>query len=88
MKPLSLNLTNDRFSAKLVGSARFRDLEPGSAFRPEGRSGYQKPWTGSKRSCPESAARSGVHDRAVKNIEALANPEALELYRGLEELRS
>ena len=36
----------------------------------------------------ELAVRDVVHDRAVKNIEALANPEALELYRGLEELRS
>ena len=36
----------------------------------------------------ELAVRDIVHDRAIKNKEALANPEALELYRGLEELRS
>jgi acetoacetyl-CoA synthetase len=28
-----------------------------------------------------------VHGRPVKNKEALANPEALDLYRGLSELR-
>ena len=36
----------------------------------------------------ELAVRDIVHDRKVKNQEALANPEALDLYRGLEELRS
>ncbi|NIA68155.1 acetoacetate--CoA ligase [Pelagibius litoralis] len=36
----------------------------------------------------ELAVRDIVHDRAVKNQEALANPEALDLYRGLEELRN
>ena len=36
----------------------------------------------------ELAVRDVVHDRAVKNKEALANPEALELYSGLEELRT
>ena len=35
----------------------------------------------------ELAVRDIVHGREVKNKEALANPEALELYRGLEELR-
>jgi acetoacetyl-CoA synthetase len=35
----------------------------------------------------ELAVRDVVHGREVKNKEALANPEALELYRGLEELR-
>jgi acetoacetyl-CoA synthetase len=34
----------------------------------------------------ELAVRDVVHSRPVKNIEALANPEALELFRGLEEL--
>jgi acetoacetyl-CoA synthetase len=34
----------------------------------------------------ELAVRDIVHGRDVKNKEALANPEALELYRGLEEL--
>ena len=34
----------------------------------------------------ELAVRDIVHGREVKNKEALANPEALELYRGLEEL--
>jgi acetoacetyl-CoA synthetase len=29
-----------------------------------------------------------VHGRAVKNVEALANPEALELFRDRRELRS
>jgi acetoacetyl-CoA synthetase len=29
-----------------------------------------------------------IHDRPVKNREALANPEALDLYRGLAELQS
>ena len=36
----------------------------------------------------ELAVRDVVHGRAVKNQEALANPEALELYRDLPELRS
>ncbi len=34
----------------------------------------------------ELAVREVVHGRPVKNREALANPEALELYRNLEEL--
>jgi acetoacetyl-CoA synthetase len=34
----------------------------------------------------ELAVRDVVHGRAVKNLEALANPEALGLYRGLPEL--
>ncbi|MCU0869614.1 MAG: acetoacetate--CoA ligase [Burkholderiales bacterium] len=34
----------------------------------------------------ELAVRNVVHGRAVKNREALANPEALELYAGLDEL--
>jgi acetoacetyl-CoA synthetase len=36
----------------------------------------------------EIAVRDIIHGRAVKNTEALANPEALELYAGLEALRS
>ena len=36
----------------------------------------------------ELAVRDVVHGRAVKNREALANPEALELYRDLPELRN
>ena len=32
--------------------------------------------------------RDVIHDRAIKNKEALANPEALDLYRDLAELRS
>jgi acetoacetyl-CoA synthetase len=36
----------------------------------------------------ELAVREVVHGRAVKNRDALANPEALELYRNLEELNS
>jgi acetoacetyl-CoA synthetase len=36
----------------------------------------------------ELAVREVVHGRPVKNTEALANPEALALYRDLEELRS
>ena len=36
----------------------------------------------------ELAVRDIVHGRDVKNKEALANPEALELYRGLAELGS
>src|SRR5262249_52095935 len=35
----------------------------------------------------ELAVRDVVHARAVKNKEALANPEALELFRDLEALR-
>ncbi|MGH6991297.1 MAG: AMP-binding enzyme, partial [Stellaceae bacterium] len=35
----------------------------------------------------EIAVREIVHGRAVKNDEALANPEALDLYRDLPELR-
>jgi acetoacetyl-CoA synthetase len=34
----------------------------------------------------ELAVRDVVHGRAVKNLEALANPEALGLFRGLPEL--
>ena len=34
----------------------------------------------------ELAVRDVVHGRAVKNREALANPEALELYRDRKEL--
>ena len=34
----------------------------------------------------ELAVRDVVHGRAVKNVEALANPQALELFRGLPEL--
>jgi acetoacetyl-CoA synthetase len=36
----------------------------------------------------ELAVREVIHGRAVKNIEALANPEALELYKDLEALKS
>ncbi|HSM41354.1 MAG TPA: acetoacetate--CoA ligase, partial [Afifellaceae bacterium] len=36
----------------------------------------------------ELAVRDIVHGREVKNKEALANPEALDLYRDLEELKS
>ena len=36
----------------------------------------------------ELAVRDVVHGRAVKNVDALANPEALELFRDLPELRS
>ena len=36
----------------------------------------------------ELAVRNVVHGRDVKNIEALANPEALEQYRDREELRT
>src|SRR5215208_2258208 len=36
----------------------------------------------------ELAVRDVVHGRPVKNLDALANPEALELFRDLEELRS
>jgi acetoacetyl-CoA synthetase len=35
----------------------------------------------------ELAVRDAVHGRAVKNLEALANPSALELFRDLEALR-
>ena len=34
----------------------------------------------------ELAVRDVIHGRAIKNREALANPEALELYRGRKEL--
>ena len=36
----------------------------------------------------ELAVRDVIHGRPVKNTEALANPETLELYQGLEALRS
>jgi acetoacetyl-CoA synthetase len=36
----------------------------------------------------ELAVRNVIHGRPVKNIEALANPEALDLYRDCEELRT
>ncbi|GIK82053.1 MAG: acetoacetate--CoA ligase [Pseudorhodoplanes sp.] len=36
----------------------------------------------------ELAVRDVIHGRPVKNTEALANPEALKLYEGLQELRS
>ena len=36
----------------------------------------------------ERAVRNGVHGRSVKNSEALANPEALDAYRGRVELAS
>ncbi|MBT8076402.1 MAG: acetoacetate--CoA ligase, partial [Gammaproteobacteria bacterium] len=36
----------------------------------------------------ELAVRNIVHGRNVKNVDALANPEALELYRELPELQS
>jgi acetoacetyl-CoA synthetase len=36
----------------------------------------------------ELAVRDIVHGRAVKNTEALANPDALKLFEGLEELQS
>ena len=36
----------------------------------------------------ELAVRDVVHGRVVKNKEALANPEALDLYKDLAELRS
>jgi acetoacetyl-CoA synthetase len=36
----------------------------------------------------ELAVRNVIHDRPVKNTDALANPEALELYRELPELQS
>jgi acetoacetyl-CoA synthetase len=34
----------------------------------------------------ELAVREVIHGRPVKNVDALANPEALELYRDLAEL--
>lgn len=34
----------------------------------------------------ELAVRDVIHGRAIKNVEALANPEALDLYKNLEEL--
>ena len=34
----------------------------------------------------ELAVRNVVHDQPVKNVEALANPEALEFFRGRVEL--
>ena len=34
----------------------------------------------------ELAVRDVVHGRPVKNVDALANPRALELFRDLEEL--
>ena len=36
----------------------------------------------------ELAVRNVVHGREVKNLEALANPEALEQYRDREELKT
>jgi len=36
----------------------------------------------------ELAVRAVVHGQAVKNVEALANPEALEHFRNREELRA
>jgi acetoacetyl-CoA synthetase len=36
----------------------------------------------------ELAVRDVIHNRPVRNVEALANPEALDLYRGLTELAS
>ena len=36
----------------------------------------------------EIAVRDTIHGRPIKNTEALANPEALDLYRDLEELRA
>ena len=36
----------------------------------------------------ELAVRDVVHGRAVKNKEALANPEALELFRNLDRLQT
>ena len=35
----------------------------------------------------ELAVRNVVHDKPVRNTDALANPEALELFRDLAELR-
>ena len=36
----------------------------------------------------ELAVQNVIHNRAVKNIDALANPEALDLYRNIPELNS
>jgi acetoacetyl-CoA synthetase len=36
----------------------------------------------------ELSVRDAIHGRPVKNTEALANPEALDLYRELPELRA
>jgi acetoacetyl-CoA synthetase len=36
----------------------------------------------------ELAVRDIVHGREVKNVEALANPESLDLYRDIAELQS
>jgi acetoacetyl-CoA synthetase len=36
----------------------------------------------------ELAVRDVIHGRPVANVDALANPQALELYRGLDELRT
>ncbi len=36
----------------------------------------------------ELAVRDVIHGRPIKNVEALANPESLKLYEGLEELKS
>ncbi len=36
----------------------------------------------------ELAVRDVIHNRKVKNVEALANPEALDLYKNLEELQN
>ena len=36
----------------------------------------------------ELAVREVVHDRPVKNIHSLANPEALDLYRDLPQLQN
>ena len=36
----------------------------------------------------ELAVRDAIHGRNVKNVDALANPEALELFRGLKELET
>jgi acetoacetyl-CoA synthetase len=36
----------------------------------------------------ELAVRDVIHDRQVKNLEALANPEALDLYKNLQDLKS
>jgi acetoacetyl-CoA synthetase len=36
----------------------------------------------------EIAVRDVIHGRSVSNVEALANPQALDLFRDLPELRS
>jgi acetoacetyl-CoA synthetase len=36
----------------------------------------------------EIAVRDVVHGRPIKNVEALANPEALALYKDIPELKS